>query len=572
MCGIFALLNNITQIDKDIILENFAKGSPRGPEISKYERVGDLIEMGFHRLAINGIDSKSDQPMNIDDITIICNGEIYNYKELFASIDVTPITNSDCEIIIHIYKKYGIEYTLSVLDGVFAFVLYDNRTPEPVIHVARDPYGVRPLYILNYEFNTSNLIVAIASEMKVLHGLTPHNDKIQHFTPGTFSSFSIQENSFWRPTRTGIQYTHLCVNPRIIEHHSSDLEEVHTTICKYLNNAVKKRVCGTCQRPIACLLSGGLDSSLITALVSKYYSGTLETYSIGMPGSDDLTNAKRVSEYLGTKHTQIEITEDEFFNAIPQVIETIESYDTTTVRASVGNYLIGKYISEHSDAKVIFNGDGSDELTGGYLYFLKSPDNVEFDKECRRLIKDIHAFDVLRSDKCISSHGLEPRTPFLDRNWVQFYMDIPVHIRNPLSQPNCEGKSYPEKYLLRSAFSSIEPNLLPQDILWRTKEAFSDGVSGKGKSWYEIITDRLEHVTIPPFTYNFSYNVPDTNEKMYYRCIYEMLYPNTHTLIPYFWMPRFVEAVDSSARTLSFYSTKTSVNENENENENDISN
>ena len=190
-----------------------------------------------------------------------------------------------------------------------------------------------------------------------------------------------------------------------------------------LNAAVMKRVVGTSDRPIACLLSGGLDSSLTTALVNKYYKsvgGELETYSIGMEGSEDLRHARIVAKHLGTKHTEIIMTPEQFFEAIPDVIRDIESYDTTSVRASVGNYLIGKYIAEHSKAKVILNGDGSDELTGGYIYMLKAPDSIEFDRECRRLLSDIYLFDVLRSDKSMSCHGLEPRTPFLDKYFVDY--------------------------------------------------------------------------------------------------------------------------------------------------------
>ena len=194
-----------------------------------------------------------------------------------------------------------------------------------------------------------------------------------------------------------------------------------------LKNAVKKRVNNT-DRPIACLLSGGLDSSLITALVSEYYdsekNGPLKTFSIGLPGSEDIKYAKKVADFLKTDHTSIEMSEKEFFDAIPEVIYAVETYDTTTVRASVGNYLVSKYISKHCDAKVIFNGDGADEVMGGYLYFHKYPNQLDFDRECRRLVSNIHTFDVQRSDRSISSNGLEPRTPFLDRGFVQAYFFV----------------------------------------------------------------------------------------------------------------------------------------------------
>jgi asparagine synthase (glutamine-hydrolysing) len=215
----------------------------------------------------------------------------------------------------------------------------------------------------------------------------------------------------------------------------------------------------------------------------------IETYSIGLEGSEDLKFARQVADYLGTKHTELLVTEQDFIDAVPHVIKAIESYDTTTVRASLGNWLLGKYISEHSEAKVIFNGDGSDELCGGYLYMHACPDEIEFDRESRRLLKDIHYFDVLRSDRCISSHGLEPRTPFLDRSWVQYYLSIHPTLRYH------RKTGQKEKYLLRSAFSeerfanSQRCPLLPKEVLWRRKEAFSDGVSHNTRSLYEILQE-----------------------------------------------------------------------------------
>ena len=209
------------------------------------------------------------------------------------------------------------------------------------------------------------------------------------------------------------------------------------------------------------------------------------------------------------------------------MIHDIESYDTTTVRASVGNWLISKYIKENSKARVVFNGDGSDEVCGGYLYFHYAKNCLDFDKECKRLLKDIHFFDVLRSDRSISSHGLEARTPFLDRNFVQTYLSIPVQLRDHGAQGVCE------KYLLRKSFE--DKNLLPREVLWRTKEAFSDGVSGDKESWFETI--QKQH----------------RDEKLYYKRIFNQHYNYNEQVIPYYWMPNFVDAKDASARTLDIY-------------------
>ena len=561
MCGIFSLLNNEGCYTPEEIKKSFMKGQKRGPEFSELKEIDNNLLFGFHRLAINGLNDYSNQPMTIDGITLICNGEIYNYQKLFSYINITPSTKSDCEIIIHLYKHYGIEYTLQLLDGVFAFILYDKQ--KELLYVARDPYGVRPLYMMNS--NIINNVLAIsfepisfgpisfASELKVLSELfniikkdTTYTTKITQFKPGHYMTFK-KYNNFFIPFAPYTKYNTPCFSSDIMNPSAKELNSIYFELCDKLISAVKKRVVGTTDRPVACLLSGGLDSSLIAALVSKFYPGKLETYSIGMKGSEDVRYAEMVAQHIESKHTSIIVSEQDFLDAIPEVIRAIESYDTTTVRASVGNYLIGKYIAKHSTAKVIFNGDGSDELAGGYLYFHAAPNNIEFDRECKRLLADIHAFDVLRSDKCISSHGLEPRTPFLDRGWVDYYLSIPIDIRKP-------KPGQMEKNLIRTAFSTFEPGLLPQSVLWRRKEAFSDGVSSQHKSWYQIIGDYAETLNIEDSNYNYNnINIPKTKEQIYYRAIYDEAYPGTADIVPYFWMPRFIESSDPSARTLKIY-------------------
>jgi asparagine synthase (glutamine-hydrolysing) len=568
MCGIFALLNNGKEdrFSNGIINDAFEKGKNRGPEYSICEQKFEQQLMGFHRLAINGVgDESSHQPFTINNVSLICNGEIYNFKELYDNTDIKPLTRSDCEVIIHMYILYGIEYTLNLLDGVFAFVLFDNRDVlNPIIHVARDPFGVRPLYMMTPTIFEKQF--GFASEIKVLSSLIVNNNctnykyfTINHFNPGSYMSFNTDRRGLFNIMTPITRYTTF----NFIKSTISTIEHVEYNTWKLLNAAVKKRVCGTTERPIACLLSGGLDSSLITALVNKYYTGKLETYSIGMSGSEDLKYAECVAKHLGTKHTSIVLTEDDFFNAIPEVITAIESYDTTTVRASVGNYLIGKYIAKHSNAKVIFNGDGSDELTGGYLYFHEAPNDFEFDKECKRLLTDIHAFDVLRSDKCISSHGLEPRTPFLDREFVNYYLNIPSSIRNNKNRYGKKntGKKYIEKYFLRSLISTYDYFLLPEKVLWRRKEAFSDGVSGTNKSWFEVIKDKLNAMNIEQST-----NTLLTKEQSYYKSIFDHAYPYCSQVVPYYWMPRFVEATDASARTLKIYNDNSTDENSTHEN------
>ena len=585
MCGIFALLNN-KYCDKKKLEEACNKGKDRGPEYSHFLDLPSInCSLGFHRLAINGVDDDlSNQPFFIDGIYLICNGEIYNHKDLLNILNITPNSKSDCEIIIHIYKKYGIEQTLQLLDGVFAFVMIDTNTKQ--IFVARDTYGVRPLFV-NIFKKTKRIDLdgahyctsyAFASEMKQLININNkdfYDEKIGQFEPGHLSIFKYRETL---RSHSSIKYTEIehiddiafsAPNSFSVLTDKKDYRNILENIYNKLYQAVSKRVDNT-ERPIACLLSGGLDSSLIAALVKQIHNGELHTWSIGFEGSEDLKYAQLVADHIGSIHHSIVVTEEEFLFAIPDVINSIESYDTTTVRASVGNWLICKKIKEQSNAKVIFNGDGADEVMGGYLYFHEAPDSIAFDKECRKLLTNIHYFDVLRSDRSISSHGLEARTPFLDRSFVQYYLSIGYNIRDH------KYNNKPEKYLIRDAIKKINPTLLPDKVLFRTKEAFSDGVSKQTKSWYEIIQDFVKN-SIYPHLYGekneeyilqnmnpYVFNRPKTLEQLYYRDIFEKLFPKIgiEKIIPYFWMPNFVKnATDASARTLNVYKEKIKNND-----------
>jgi asparagine synthase (glutamine-hydrolysing) len=574
MCGIFCILNG-EKNNEQYYKEQFIKGSNRGPEYSKFISFYNVF-MGFHRLAINGMDDLSNQPFDINNIVLICNGEIYNYKYLYELMDIKPKTNSDCEVIIYLYMKYGMEQTLQMLDGVYSFVLYDLRLENNLdnyVYFARDPYGVRPLYLLK-----SNHTIGCASELKCLSDfvkMDPKNYTVEQFEPGTFTSYKLDSLvcSKWTAQKENQRYITPSF-PHNLNYYNSYMdstiksENYEKNIVKYLCDAVKKRCLNT-ERPIACLLSGGLDSSLITALVNNFYKmeygldKQIETYSIGLKDSEDLKYAKKVATYLGTNHTEIILTEREMFEAIPHVIYAIESYDTTTIRASIGNYLLGKYISKNSDAKVIFNGDGSDELSGGYLYMKNCPDSIEFDCETRRLLKDIHLFDVLRSDKCISSHGLEPRTPFLDKTFVNYYLSIPQKER-------FEKNKIIEKYFIRNSFTYANfedvygKQILPDEILWRKKEAFSDGVTSKGRSLYIILQEFISTIMKLENYYEENiiekYPVCIETEKLYYKNLFASYYPHCEKIVPYFWMPRYSNATDPSARTLPIYDENTKVN------------
>uniref|UniRef100_A0AB39JF16 asparagine synthase (glutamine-hydrolyzing) n=1 Tax=Florenciella sp. virus SA2 TaxID=3240092 RepID=A0AB39JF16_9VIRU len=539
MCGIFALLyadlyklNN----DKQLIDKYFEYGKKRGPEYSKITNIKKDIRFGFHRLCINGLNNISNQPIYSDKCILICNGEIYNYKQLVNSFNLEMKTQSDCEVISLLYEKIGMD-CINLLDGVFAFVLFDRNTNEIII--GRDPYGVRPLYVCNY----ANNVIGFSSDLAPLM-YNKDFTNIYQFMPATIGKYKRHQLNyecvFMNKYFNNTSYVPLSKLP---------IEYYMYNVVQKLNNAIKKRV-DNCEREIASLLSGGLDSSIISAIVCKEYfkktGNRLQTYSIGLEGGTDLEYASNVADYIGSNHYELVYSEEQFINSIPQVIYDIESYDTTTVRASVGNWNVAKYISENSEAKVVFNGDGSDELMGGYLYFHCAPNDDEFHNETVRLLSKISHFDVLRSDKSVSSHGLEPRTPFLDKEFTKFYLSIPIEYRNHCNEKRCE------KYLIRKAFELYMPDLLPKEVLWRKKEAFSDGVSSEKNSWYSIINKSLETKEMDNCEY--VYNEPKTNEQKYYRDIFEKHYPNCEKLLPYFWMPKFVkDSTDASARTLNIY-------------------
>lgn len=513
MCGIVAVLH--PTIPETQIIECLNKGQHRGPDNTTMMNLGD-VWLGFHRLSINGLDSVSNQPFHKDDVYLICNGEIYNYRELFTMMNITPFSNSDCEILLHLYLEFGIEYTVHAIQASeFAFVIYDKRIDT--MFVVRDPYGVRPLY----GGKCSSGMVYIASELKMM----PPMIQVGHIRPGTITTISSCET-------TTVPY---CSLPSI-QHISVPSCHVYSV----LYNCVRKRV-ETTERPMACLLSGGLDSSIIAHLVNMCrkemgMTTPLETYSIGLEGAEDLKFAEIMSRHLGSNHTSIVVSEQDFLHAIPKVIYAIESRDTTTVRASVGNYLVCEYIRNHSQAKIIFNGDGADEVCGGYLYLKRAPNALEFDRECRRLVTDIHLFDAQRSDRSISSHGLESRTPFLDREFVELYLSLPPSVRFT----TCEKK------FLREAFVGM----IPDEILWRKKEAFSDGVSSMQRSWFSIIQESIPQYIKDRHAIE---HASCTQEQFYYKTLYDSLF--SIDLHQYYWMPKYSNTQDCSARTLENYST-----------------
>jgi len=579
MCGILAIIGDVLERNGSALTDAIAALKARGPEAHRRVHCSTYVSFYFQRLAIQGTTGDEGmQPFSDSELTWMCNGEIYNTHDLTTSLGRKPrIGESDCAVIGHIYKAFGIERCLQMIDGVFGMAIYDTSDiSRKLVHVARDPFGVRPLYTLH-----GDGWHAVASDVKTLTPFAGSGTRIEAVPPGSYLTFRYV-NGRWHAEHP-VRYFRLRYAPQVADTNMLSLELIDDMTRKMIDslvNAVFKRVTST-ERPVACLLSGGLDSSLITALVARMHTCDLRTYCIGMRGSTDLDAADIVARHIanqrtGIHHTQLTVPSSQFLAAIPEVIKAIESYDTTTVRASVGNYLVAKAIAMRSDAKVVFNGDGSDEVTGGYIYTAGAGSDIEFDNECRRLVENISNFDVLRSDRSISSNGLEPRTPFLDRTFVDTYFAIPAMYRNhksksavsnsywdmverelikngSLTAAECVRKR-PEKLLLRYAIHKWLPGILPDEILWRSKEAFSDGVSNCDQSWYQLVTENTNHIELPlEVDCDCGHLVPTTKEQLYYRHIFNNLYPHAQLTIPFFWMPRWSDTTDPSARTLTNY-------------------
>ena len=546
MCGIFAYLGNT--IDANDLEKECMKTSERGPDNNVLKTIHKNLTFGFHRLAIMDTSFKGNQPLfhPSKPYAIVCNGEIYNHKKLIKDNDFETYSNSDCEVILYLYEKYGIDETLKMLDSeAFAFCIYDGLKGELI--VARDRFGVRPLFTgvrINKE-------IIFASEAKSIINLLVDTDVLEQFPPGTWKSYDT--NTYL------VKSSNRYYEPKYAISTDSDEKVICSNIRDLLIKSVKKRLMS--ERPIGCLLSGGLDSSLISAIVAREFKkagkGTLNTFSIGMKGSTDLEYAELVAKHIGSKHHTIELTEQDFLDAIPEVIYHVESYDTTTIRASVGNYLVGKYIKENTDITVVFNGDGSDEQSG-YLYMANAPDTYAFKEECERLLSEIHFYDVMRSDRALSSRwSLETRAPFLDTDFVDYYMSIYPELK---MYPNNSDRI--EKYLLRKAFDT--ERLLPSIVLWRRKEAFSDGCSSNERSWHHIIKEHIDETIsddeFERLSASYTHNEPQLKETYYYRTIFERHYPKRGDLIPHYWLPKWNgDQVDPSARELEVYNENKDI-------------
>ena len=545
MCGIWLLLST-EKIDLELkdIHSYFNNIIGRGPDFSMLKKIESKYNLflGFHRLSINGLTALGNQPFERDTIDkkyyLVCNGEIYNYMELANKHNIKLNGKSDCEVLLPLYLKLGLKNMVDLLDGVFSIIIItiNKKTNEILIESSRDRIGVRPLFYGKIGDKT----ICLSSEMKGIHDLS---HEVNVFKPGNNMNIVVNNDKIEYKFN---EYYDFVYKEKLLENRE---EDALSLIRIYFENAIKKRLMS--DRPIGSLLSGGLDSSLVSALVSKFLrNNKVNTFSISMPGGTDIKYAMMVSEHIKSTHHNLELSKDEFLEAIEDTIYAIESYDITTVRASVGQYLISKYISKNTNIKVIMSGDGSDELCSGYIYNYNAPSVEALHEEASKRLKEIHLYDGLRADRATSYHGLELRVPFLDQKFVKMYMKIDGELRLP-------KKDRMEKYLLRKAFENED--LLPKEVLWRKKEAFSDGISSEDNSWHKLVQGYIDSkVTDEEYKSNkdkYEHCTPTSKEAYYYRKVFcDKFGDRNCRVIPEFWLPRWSGDIkEPSARALDVY-------------------
>ena len=509
MCGIFGILDIKTDVSelRTQALELTKTLRHRGPDWSGIWNNDNTI-LCHERLAIVDVDTGA-QPLISDNghQALAVNGEIYNHKQLAKELD-TPYnfkTRSDCEVILPLYQQRGVEF-IDDLQGMFAFILYDEK--EDAYLIARDHIGIIPLYT-GYDEHGN---FYVASEMKAL---APVCKTISEFPPGHY---------MWSKTGEMVKYYKRdWMEYDAVKDNESNIEELRVAFEKAVKSHMMSDV------PYAVLLSGGLDSSLVSAVAAKYVAKRVEdedksdawwprlhSFAVGLEGAPDLVAAQKVAEMIGTVHHEIHFTIQEGLDAIRDVIYHLETYDTTTIRAATPMYLMTRKIKAMG-IKMVLSGEGSDEIFGGYLYFHKAPNAREFHEETVRKLDRLHMFDCARANKATSAWGVEARVPFLDKE----FMDVAMRL-NPKDKMCGNGKM--EKYILREAFDNGDT--LPPEVLWRQKEQFGDGV---GYSWIDSIKDfvanEVSDQQLASAEFRFPINTPDTKEGYYYRTIFEGYFP-----------------------------------------------
>ncbi|OFC72244.1 asparagine synthase B [Alteromonas confluentis] len=509
MCGIFGILDIKTDVSelRTQALDYTKLLRHRGPDWSGIWNNDNTI-LCHERLAIVDVDTGAQPLISQDNNKILAvNGEIYNHKQLAQNL-ATPYdfkTRSDCEVILPLYEQKGVEF-IDELEGMFAFILYDEA--QDAYLIARDHIGIIPLYT-GYDEHGN---FYVASEMKAL---APICKTISEFPPGHY---------LWSKTGELTKYYKRdWMSYDAVKDNETNLDDLKVAFEKAVKSHMMSDV------PYAVLLSGGLDSSLVSAVAAQYVAKRVEdedksdawwprlhSFAVGLEGAPDLKAAKQVADMIGTVHHEIHFTIQEGLDAIRDVIYHLETYDTTTIRAATPMYLMTRKIKAMG-IKMVLSGEGSDEIFGGYLYFHKAPNAKELHEETVRKLDRLHMFDCARANKATSAWGVEARVPFLDKN----FMDVAMRL-NPQDKMCVDGRM--EKWILRKAFD--DGKTLPPEVLWRQKEQFGDGV---GYSWIDSIRDFVETEVsdqqLATSEFRFPVNTPDTKEGYYYRTIFEGYFP-----------------------------------------------
>lgn len=521
MCSIMGYCGSGADLDE--FRRGFDKTISRGPDDSRIIDTGNGL-LGFHRLSIMGLTPSGMQPFSLNGNYVVCNGEIYGFGKLKEQFEGTYSfqSDSDCEILLPMYETYGTDM-FRMLDAEFVCIIYDGRTQEYI--AARDPIGIRPLY---YGYDKKGVIV-FASEPKNLVGLC---ERIMPFPPGHYYK--------------GGEFICYCDIAKVDAVCRDDLENVCRKIHDKLTAGIEKRLVADAK--VGFLLSGGLDSSLVCAVAARKSKTPIRTFAIGMSeDAIDLKYAKQAADYIGSDHTEVIITKEDVLSSLEEVIHLLGTFDITTIRASIGMYLVCKAVHERTDIRVLLTGEISDELFG-YKYTDFAPSAEAFQQEAEKRIRELHMYDVLRADRCISVNSLEARVPFGDLDFVRYVMSV-----DPEKKRNVYHKG---KYLLRRAFE--EGDYLPREILWREKAAFSDAV---GHSMVDELKEYAEgYYTDEEYEEKrraYVHAQPFTKESLLYREIFEKYYPGQSQMIVDFWMPNKswegCDVNDPSARVLSNY-------------------